>query len=129
MARSRHYRQPNPAGFTLVEVLVALAILAIALAAVVRVTTQAVDLTADLRDRSVALGVAQDRLVMHQLQRSWPAAETRSGKRTQDGREWYWTEQVQTTPVPTFRRIEIEVREREGGRVVAHLVGFLRKTT
>ena len=129
MAKSSRRRAFNRRhrGFTLVEVLVALVVLAIALAAVMRVVTQAIDTTAALRDRSIALGVAQDRLVLHQLQNDWPALETFDGVREQGGRQWYWQEKVINTEIAPFRRIEVEVRARPEGEALAHVVGFLRK--
>jgi len=114
-------------GFTLVEVLVAMAVLAIALAAVMRVVTQAIDTTAALRDRTIALGVAEDRLALHRLQNSWPALDTFDGVREQGGREWHWREKVVSTEIADFRRIEVEVRLRPEGEILAHAVGFLRK--
>jgi general secretion pathway protein I len=114
-------------GFTLVEVLVALAVLAIALAAVMRVVTQAIDTTAALRDRTIALGVAEDRLALHRLQNSWPALDTFDGVREQGGREWVWREKVVSTEIADFRRIEVEVRVGPEGEILAHAVGFLRK--
>ena len=116
----------RPKGFTLVEVLVALAILAIALAAVMRSVAQAIDLTAGLRDRTIALGVAQDQLVLHRLRRDWPDLDTYTGTTEQLGRTWRWQERVVSTPVDNFRRIEIDVRN-ERDEVMAHLIGFLRK--
>jgi general secretion pathway protein I len=107
-------------------VLVALVVLAIALAAVMRVVTQAIDTTAALRDRAVALGVAQDRLVLHELQDDWPALDTFDGVREQGGRQWYWQEKVISTEIAQFRRIEVEVRARPEGEALVHVVGFLR---
>lgn len=49
-------------GFTLIEILVALAILAVALAAAVRSASIAADGTLDLRERLAGTWVAQDRL-------------------------------------------------------------------
>ena len=63
---------PRARGFTLVEVLVALAVLAIALAAVMRAMAQAVDTTVSLREHSVALWVAQNRLMEHEMRQDWP---------------------------------------------------------
>jgi general secretion pathway protein I len=113
-------------GFTLIEVLVALAVLAIALAAVMRVVAQSGDTAIALRDRTQAMWVAQDRLREHQLQRDWPAADTRSGVSQFAGREWQWREQVIVTPLKELRRVEIDISAGEGRETLAHLVGFLR---
>lgn len=113
-------------GFTLIEVMAALAIVAIALAAITRTIGQAADTSATLRDRSAALWVAQDRLVLHRMRRDWPATRTTTGEREMAGRTWRWQEKVATTPVADLRRVEIEVRQGESPDVLAHLVGFLR---
>jgi general secretion pathway protein I len=113
-------------GFTLIEVLIALAVLAIALAAVMRVLGQAIDTTAGLRDRTIALTVAQDRLALHQLRGDFPSTDTTTGTRDQGGREWHWQEKVSSTPFPRLRQIEIEVRDANDKDVLASLVGMLR---
>ena len=117
-------------GFTLVEVLVALAVLAIALAAILRAMGQAIDATATLRERNIALWVAQNRLVEHQMRRDWPAADTKDGDAEIGGVKWYWREQVSTTPESRIRRIEITVRRiADSQNTQAKLVGYLRNTT
>jgi len=114
-------------GFTLVEVLVALAVLAIALAAVMRAMAQAIDTTATLRQHEVALWVAQNRLVQHEMNQDWPSVDTTNGDADMGGRKWYWREQVSTTPEPKIRRIEITIRETADSKeTVAKLVGYLR---
>jgi len=112
-------------GFTLIEVLVALAVLTIALSAVMRTLSQGIDLSAGLRDRNIALWVAQNRLAEHQIRNDWPAQDTTEGTSEMAGREWRWREQVAGTPEPALRRIEIEVRVANNDQALAHLVGFL----
>jgi general secretion pathway protein I len=117
-------------GFTLVEVLVALAVLAIALTAVMRTMAQAIDATATLRERNVALWVAQNRLAEHQMRRDWPAPDTKTGDTEFGGEKWFWREQVSTTPEATIRRIEITIRRQADSEdTQARLVGYLRNTT
>ena len=120
----RHRRKQL--GFLLVEVLIALAILAIPLAAITRAVGQAIDTTAALRDRSIAMWVAQDRLTMHRIERDWPTLKTTTGTSEMAGRSWRWQEKVISTPVVQLRRVEIEIRDENGPDMLAKLVGFLR---
>lgn len=117
------------AGFTLIEVLIALAVLAIALAAIMRTVVQSIDLTVELRDRNLALWVAQNRLINHQLLHDWPSPDTTEGVTEMANRQWRWREQVLTTPEPALKRIEIDVRAEHGEARLAHLVGFLEQPT
>ena len=114
-------------GFTLVEVLVALAVLAIALAAVLRAMGQAIDLATDLRQRTVALWVAEERATDHRLRRDWPALDTTDGTMEFGEREWRWREQVTKTPLDELRRVEIEIRAPKSPDVLGRLTVFLRK--
>ncbi len=114
-------------GFTLVEVLVALAVLSIALTAVMRTMGQAIDVTATLRERNAALWVAQNRLALHRMSHAWPSADTTDGDTEFNGEKWYWREQVSTTPEPRIRRIEITIRrQKDSPNTQARLVGYLR---
>jgi general secretion pathway protein I len=114
------------AGFTLVEVLVALAVLTIALAAVMRALSQSIDTSASLRDRTIAMWVAQNRLTKHQVERDFPALDTTEGDAEMAGRAWRWREQVTPAPgEPAMRQIHIEVRTASGEQPLARLVGFL----
>jgi general secretion pathway protein I len=114
-------------GFTLVEVLVALAVIAIALTAVMRSFGQGVDTTIALRERTIALWVAQNRLATHYVAHSWPSPDTSDGTTEMAGREWRWREKVATTPDGDIRRVEIEIRAAPDREVLARLVGFLPK--
>jgi general secretion pathway protein I len=119
-------------GFTLVEVLVALAVLAIALAAVLRAMGQAIDVTTDLRERTLALWAAQERATEHQLNHDWPAIDTKDGTLQFGEREWRWHEKVTKMPLEQFtsqemRRIEIEVRKPNSPDVLGRIVLYLRK--
>lgn len=118
----------NKKGFTLVEVLVALAVLTIALAAVMRALSQAIDTSSNLRDRAIAMWVAQNRLVTNQIQKDWPGLDTTEGTANMAGREWRWREQVLAAPgEPDLRQIHIEVRAPNGAQALARLIGFLPK--
>ena len=113
-------------GFTLVEILVALAIVAIALAAGMRALAQATDTASALKARTLALWVAQNRLAAAQVATPWPALGNASGEATQAGTAFVWRTRVSTTPNPAFRMIDITVAEPHAADyVLARLVGFL----
>ena len=112
-------------GFTLVEVLVALAVVAIAFTAILTAMAHAIDVTTDLRERNLALWVAQNRWVQHRLAGEWPAADTKSGTADMGGREWRWQERVSPTPREDMRRIEITIQRAEDEHVLALLEGLL----
>ncbi|MDH4133538.1 MAG: type II secretion system minor pseudopilin GspI [Gammaproteobacteria bacterium] len=112
-------------GFTLVEVLVALAILAIALASVMNIVAQSASTAETVRNRLEALWIAQDRITLYRLGNNQPSANTTTGKLTFGGREWHWRETVSASPVPNLRQIEVEVRLAEDREALSRLVGIL----
>lgn len=114
------------AGFTLLEVLVALAVLAIALAALIKGGGENASNAAYLRDKSIAHWVAMNRVAELQLQEQWPATGTTRGSEEMAQREWFWLAKVSDTFDDDVRRLEVEVRreERDEGyedRVIAFL--------
>jgi general secretion pathway protein I len=122
----RRAGRPRQRAFTLIEILVALAIVAVALAAGMRSVAQSSDSATLLKQRTLALWVAQNRLALAQLANPWPALGVRDGTATQAGATFVWREQVTGTPNPGFRRIDISVADpaRPDYRL-AQLVGYL----
>jgi general secretion pathway protein I len=96
-------------GFTLIELMVALAIVAVALGAATRAAGLAADSGSDLRDRQLALYVAQNRLAEYAVRPLWPETGERSGEAEQAGIGFRWRERIDATPNPLFRRIEVTV--------------------
>ena len=119
--------QIRPAvGFTLVEILVALAIVAVALAAGMRALAQSADSASTLKSRTLALWIAQNRLANVQLTDPWPAVGTSNGEAEQAGARFVWRETVAGTPNPAFRKIEIIVAEPQmPDYALAKLVGYI----
>ena len=114
------------AGFTLVEVLMALAILAVALAAGFRSIAQSADSASALKARTLALWVAQNRLALAQIESPAPPPGSRSGSAEQAGAAFTWNEDIGGTPNPAFRKIEISVADAGApDHVLVRLVGYL----
>lgn len=112
-------------GFTLLEILVALAVLAIALAAGARLLGQSADNTLALRERLLAQWVAEDRLARLQLERRWPALDATDGEAEMGGRRFRWREQAQATPFAQLRRVEVTVAASDNDATLARLATFV----
>lgn len=96
-------------GFSLIEVLVALAILAITMAAVSRTAASSISHVDAMRTRVVADWVAQNRLSLHLARGDFLPTGTQSGEEEQAGQTYPWREEITVTPNPTMRRIIINV--------------------
>jgi general secretion pathway protein I len=113
-------------GFTLVEVLVALAIVSIALLAALRAAAQGTSAVSELRLRLLAGWVAENRLAEHRARGDWLPLGIGRGRQSQGGLELAWREEVIATPNPAFRRVDIFVAApAEESRALAHLTGFV----
>ncbi|HCJ50416.1 MAG: type II secretion system protein GspI [Gallionellales bacterium CG_4_10_14_3_um_filter_54_96] len=113
-------------GFTLLESLVALAILAIALAAVLRATSASTNNADALRERLLADWVAQNRLALHAARGDWLPVGTQHGEETQAGLKFVWDEKISTTPNPAFRRIDVNVHAASAPQyTLRNLTGYL----
>ena len=87
-------------GFTLLEVLVALAVIAIPLLAVMESVTTNVSNAAYLRDRTFAHWVAMNQVTEQQLSPQWPAPGQTEDQVLMSGRTWYWKMTVKVTDDP-----------------------------
>ncbi len=118
---------PPADGFTLLEVLVALVILAVALAAASRASHMATDSTLIMKQRLLAGWVAENRLAERRATQAWPQSGVAEGQAAQAGLDFTWQETVASTPNPAFRRIEVKVFGGEDkSYALATLVGYLR---
>ena len=113
-------------GFTLIEILVALAIIAVALAAGMRALAQATDSAGTLKQRTLALWVAQNRVAVASLEAPWPAPGQREGSALEAGTPFVYRETISATPNPAFRKIDVVVSTPDApDYALARLTGFL----
>ena len=114
------------AGFTLVEVLVALAIISIALLAALRVAGGGTNSVGDLRARLFAAWVAQNLLAEQRAKGDWPSPGILRGQQQQGGLDFAWREEIIATPNVMFRRVDIRVfPAKDDTHSLAHLTGFV----
>lgn len=112
-------------GFTLLEVLVALLVLALALLALSRTAALQVGAFGALRERTLAGWLATDVLAQTRIATPFPPTGKSDGERRFGGRDWHWELIVQVTPVPTLRRLDVRVYAgSDRGAALAELTGF-----
>lgn len=113
-ARSRVRRHPSRVargtGFTLIEVLVALAIAAIGLASVLAIVTNSARNASALRDRTFAGWIAANRLTETRLEQALPSVDRTTGDLDFAGQKWAWERTVTQTQIPGLRRVDVRVR-------------------
>lgn len=115
-------------GFTLIEVLVALAIISIALLASLRVAAIATNSVGELRSRLLAGWVAGNVLADQRARGVWLPVGMQQGVQDQAGMQFSWREEVADTPNSAFRRVDVRVYSTpEDTHALAHLVGFLAR--
>ncbi len=112
-------------GFTLLEVMVALAVAAIGLSAVAKSMTTNVDVSSRLKLRTLGTWVASNRMAEMRMYRQFNNAGGGSGEAKMGGLVWRLEEQYSTTPDPDISRIEIRVFQGREGRAVASLTGYI----
>ena len=113
-------------GFTLLEVLVALAILSIALASTIKLTANQSMNAEYLRDKTLAHWVAMNQIAELQISQEWPPVGKKKGTEEMGLREWHWQRIVSDTPDTRVRLLEVKVyRERDDTSPITHLTSFL----
>ncbi len=112
-------------GFTLLEVLVALAILAIALSAIIKVTAENAENASYLRDKTLAHWVAMNVLTEIRVKEEWPNLGTKNGISEMSNRKWYWFLKISSTVDNELRRLEVKVKLHKKTEALTTLVGFV----
>ncbi|MEN8719599.1 MAG: type II secretion system minor pseudopilin GspI [Oceanococcaceae bacterium] len=97
-------------GFTLIEVLAALAVLALAMTASLSASTFFASTTRDLEDRMLAGWLAHNVMVETQLELQWPQVDSRDDDWQFASYDWVVERTVEATPDDYIRRVTVRVR-------------------
>ncbi len=114
-------------GFTLIEVVVAMAVVALGMMAVFRVVHDTVNNSVYLRDRTLATWIGDNRLVEMRLASELPSIDETEGEVEFANQRWRWKANVSQTPVDDLRRIDIRVRREDDSEdsALAEVSGFV----
>ncbi|MGB0865486.1 MAG: type II secretion system minor pseudopilin GspI [Granulosicoccaceae bacterium] len=111
-------RKPSahPRGFTLIEVMVALAIVGIAIGALIKAASSYTSSTSHLRDRTFARWVAANRLAEMRAMREWPDIGKSEGEAELARQTWYWRVNTEKVQDSAMRQVEIQIRLKEDAK-------------
>jgi len=113
-------------GFTLIEVLIALAIVAIALAAVIKATSSDVKNTDRIKSVTIGHWVQMHAVAMLQLKLLNPSSsQTISQVTTMLNQKWYWRAQISNTPSNTIKKATITISQSRQGPFLQPLVAYI----
>lgn len=116
-------------GFTLIEVVIALAIAAIALAAVTAAISQMVDAANGMQQRTYANWIAENQIAEMRLANVVPDVSTTSGEVTFAGMEWAWEATVSETGVENLYRVDVDVGFAGSDQTIRTVTGFIGEPT
>lgn len=112
-------------GFTLIEVMVALAIVAFSLTAVAASMNQMIDAANTMRERTYASWIAQNKIVEMRLANVIPEVSTTSGEVEYGYTQWEWRAVVSETGVDNFMRVDVSVSAVDSDYVIRTVTGFI----
>lgn len=113
-------------GFTLIEVLVAMTILAVGVTALVSASGASAYRADFLRNREYARWVAANQLTEIQVVPAWPELGTRNTEVEMGGRTWYVRTRTQRVDDPDLRRVDVEARlDEESDSYIYSVAGFV----
>ena len=122
--------RPAPArGFTLIEVLVALAILSISLLSVAAAMNQMIDAANSLRDRTYADWIAQNKIVEIRLSGVEPETRSSSGEVEYASVDWAWRSVISETGVEDLYRVDVTVSLAGTDYELRTVTGFVGQPT
>ncbi|MCJ8319694.1 MAG: type II secretion system minor pseudopilin GspI [Colwellia sp.] len=120
--------KPNIKGFTLLEVLLAMAVFAIAGVALLGAAGNNFANISHLETKMLANWVASNQLVSSSLDQSWPPKNNKKGQVEMAGRAWYWQQKVIKTTDENMRAIVMEVRlTQDNEQALTSLMTYISK--
>ncbi|MAK71026.1 MAG: type II secretion system protein GspI [Idiomarina sp.] len=114
-------------GFTLIEVMVAMAIFGTAALAAVNAASSHLTSISQIQQKTFAQYVASNRLVELTLASQWPIEDNASGRMQMAEQDWQWQQQVVETVTPDVVAVTVSVsKPNQDGEIIA-LTRYVRR--
>ena len=116
-------------GFTLLEVMVALFVVAIALGGAIKILGNAAQNSSRLSDKTFAQWVALNQIATLKITKAWPKFDEVKGETEMASRKWKWVQKTIKTDDDDIRRVEVSVglTGDDDPNPFATVVGFIAK--
>lgn len=112
-------------GFTLIEVMVALTIVAFSLTAIAASMNQMIDAANAMRERTYASWIAQNKITELRLANVLPEVSSTSGDVEYANSEWFWRAEVSETGIENFYRVEVSISLADSEYIIRTVTGFI----
>lgn len=126
----KRYTFRQAKAFTLIEVLVAMAVISISLLAAIKVASEVTTSAIYMQDKTLAHWVAMNKVAEMRLQQTWPSIGRSNGDVEMADRSWHWKMEVKATEDKDVRRLEVGVMpesEKDAETPTVLLIAFLGK--
>ncbi|MEY8216092.1 MAG: type II secretion system minor pseudopilin GspI [Colwellia sp.] len=122
------FKKQKNTGFTLIEVMLAMAVFSIAGLALLSAASNNARHIGHLENKMLASWVASNQLVATRLVNTWPPKNNLKGNVELAGRTWFWQQRVLKTNDKDLRAIEMEVRLKEDDKLaITSLTTYVSK--
>ena len=112
-------------GFTLIEVMVALTIVAFSLTAIAASMNQMIDAANTMRERTYASWIAQNKITELRLANVLPEVSSTSGELEYANSQWTWRAVVSESGIENFYRVDVSVSLADNEYVIRTVTGFI----
>lgn len=117
--------RPRSHAFTLVEVMVALAIIALSLTAVAAKMGRMIDTSNSMRERTYASWIAQNQIAELRLTNVVPEVTATNGEVEYAGGTWRWRAVVSESGIENLFRVDVSVSYEDREDVIRTVTGFI----
>ena len=115
-------------GFTLLEVLIALTIIALSLGALISTTGSQANSAGYLKQKTIAHWIAMNEITQLQIENAFPGKGDTDGSSLMAGTEWYWTRTIKETEDEDSRQVEFRIyRDEDREAALTRLVGYVSR--
>ena len=124
---SSKYSLKNKSGMTLLEVMLALVILATAGLAVMQAASQSLNNQNYLQQKTFATWIASNRLAELKLEEKWPGLAWVREEIEFAGVKWYLRYEGVETANSSFRALDVEVSDSKDGQALGYIRTYVAK--